>query len=474
MCTNKGKGCEWQGEINRISNHHGNSDGCQFEDVKCSNECGKMLQRQYLTSHVETECPRRTVDCQYCHIIGEYQFIMGEHKEQCPKVPLPCPNKCQAASIFREDIEEHRKECPLEDVQCLNVCGEMLKRQILKSHMELECACRKVNCQCCHITGEHQFIEGEHKEQCPKLMLPCPNKCDIESVCREEMEAHRKECLLEMVQCEYHSMGCEERVMRKYLENHEEENVKQHLSLTRSELDNTAQQMVDTQKKLTDTQEDLSTIKDELTDTKTQLDDALKQIKRLMILMNQNATTDRRPYYTNDAVSNISGVRWSALLAVTALTTSGGQVCPVIMRLRGYSKNMKNQVIRYTESFYSHNEGYNMCLRVDAAGSDDGKGTHLSLYLYLTKGPYDGNLTWPLKGKFEFKLLNQISDHEHYVQTLTYDGSGVGIGDKVIDNEISEIGFGFSQFISNGDLNKATRTCQYLKDDCIFLQVSKL
>ena len=50
-CTNKVKGCEWQGELNDINDHLGNSrKGCQFEEVKCSNECGKMIRRQYLLS----------------------------------------------------------------------------------------------------------------------------------------------------------------------------------------------------------------------------------------------------------------------------------------------------------------------------------------------------------------------------------------------------------------------------------------
>ena len=76
-CTNKEKGCEWQDELNDINNHLGSSDGCQFEEVKCSNECGKMIHRQYLTSHAETECPRRKITCQYCHDTGEHQFIEG-------------------------------------------------------------------------------------------------------------------------------------------------------------------------------------------------------------------------------------------------------------------------------------------------------------------------------------------------------------------------------------------------------------
>jgi len=53
-CTNKEKGCKWQSQLGSIIYHLGNSDGCQFEEVKCSNECGEMIQRQYLTNHVET------------------------------------------------------------------------------------------------------------------------------------------------------------------------------------------------------------------------------------------------------------------------------------------------------------------------------------------------------------------------------------------------------------------------------------
>jgi len=31
-CTNKEKGCKWQGELNCINNHLGNSDGCQTDE----------------------------------------------------------------------------------------------------------------------------------------------------------------------------------------------------------------------------------------------------------------------------------------------------------------------------------------------------------------------------------------------------------------------------------------------------------
>ena len=112
----------------------------------------------YLTSHAEDECECRKVDCHYCHVTGEHQFIEGEHKVQCPKLPIACPNKCEADSIPREDIDEHRKMFPLEEVTCPNDCGRILQQQSLTTHVKMECPRLKIDCQYCHIEGERQFI----------------------------------------------------------------------------------------------------------------------------------------------------------------------------------------------------------------------------------------------------------------------------------------------------------------------------
>ena len=77
------------------------------------------------------------------------------------------------------------------------------------------------------------------------------------------------------------------------------------------------------------------------------------------------------------------------------------------------------------------------------------------------------------EGKFEIKLLNQISDSEHHSVTVTYDDNTDGPGNRVMEGDISEDGWGHPQFISNEDLYDSTPTCQYLKDDCLFFQVAK-
>ena len=472
-CTNKEKGCKWQGELNDINNHLGNSDGCQFEEVKCSNECGKMIERQYLTSHVKTKCPCRKVNCQYCHDTGEHQFIEGQHKEECPKLPLPCPNKCEVGSVPREDLEIHRKICQLEAIECSNECGRMMERQYLPYHLEMLCPRRKVNCQYCHDTGEHQFIEGQHKEECPKLPLPCPNKCEVGSVPREDMEAHRKKCPLEMIQCEYHSVGCEVMIARKDQEKHENAKTKEHLMMTKHKLTDTEATLANTKLDLSDTKATLANTENKLTDTNNQLASALQRISTLEVLLYQ--ATDKAVFRPTSVVLESSAEWCVKLAAMTVVSKSGDQECPVILKMSQYNNKKEKSVHWYSDSFYTHNKGYKMCLNNDAAGHSNGKGTHLSVFLYLMKGPHDDELTWPLRGKFEIKLLNQISDSEHCSKTVNYQNTdNKKITSRVTDGDRAASALGKAKYFSNEDLHKTTPTCQYLKDDCLFFQVTKL
>ena len=259
-CTNKEKGCEWQGELNNINNHLGNSDGCQFEGVKCSNECGKMIERQCLPCHLEVLCPRRNIYCQYCH-----------------------------------------------------------------------------------DTGEHQFIEGQHKEECPKHPLPCPNKCEVGSVPREDMEAHRKECPLEMIQCEYHNVGCKVRMARQDQEKHKKEKMEEHLMMTKHKLTDTEAALANTESKLNN-----------------KLASALQRISTLEVLLYQ--ATDKAVFRPTSVVLE-SSAEWSVMLAaMTVVSKSGDQECPVILKMPQFKSNKDNNVDWYSNSFYTHNKGYKKCL----------------------------------------------------------------------------------------------------------------
>ena len=163
---------------------------------------------------------------------------------------------------------------------------------------------------------------------------------------------------------------------------------------------------------------------------------------------------------------------WVRLTAMTKMFESGDQACPVVIKVSEFSKT--ETVNWYSGPFYTHAKGYKVCLLIFPSGHGDGKGTHLSVYLCLMKGPHDNELTWPLSGKFEVKLLNQISDCEHHPMTWLYNGCASDSSTGKVTDGNRGMGSGYPQFISKKSLHKVTTTRQYLKDDCIFLQVSKL
>lgn len=134
-CTNRSKGCGWQDRVSEIPLHLARN--CQFEDVECTNKCGHMIQRQQLSRHVSNECQSRTVKCKYCRSEGKHSFILGDHKDTCPKYPVTCPNNCKASDLLQEGLAAHREKCPLEIIECeyfSEGCTAKIFRQNLAKH----------------------------------------------------------------------------------------------------------------------------------------------------------------------------------------------------------------------------------------------------------------------------------------------------------------------------------------------------
>ena len=521
-CTNKVKGCEWQGELNNINNHLGNSDGCQFEEVKCSIECGKMIERRYLTSHVETECPCRKVNCQYCHDTGEHQFIEGQHKEECPKLPLPCPNKCEVGSVPREDMEAHRKECPLEMIQCKyhnvgcevrmarkdqeNHKKENMEEHLMKNNLALIGIKQTLN----HTKNKVNITKSElenTKDELKNIKVELKNTNDELKNTKVELKNTSDE--LKNTKDELKNTKVELESTKDELKNTKDEltNIKDELTNTNDELNNNKDELKDfkdellsstkvelkiTEDKVNDTRDELNSTKVELkntidqlrlelTDTKcqlvnavatltemnNQLDGVLQHVGRLQHYTSLGIRLARP---TSGAAMVDSFLEW--LVAMAVMSESGDQQCPVIMRLE-VNKQKDNNIEYYSNPFFTHDKGYKMCLLINPSGYGDGKGTHLSCSLCLMKGPHDDRLTWPLREIFEVKLLNQISDSHHHSFTVTFDDATPDDISGRVTEDGTATGWGIHEFISNEDLYKTTTTCQFLKDECRLFQVTK-
>jgi len=323
FCTNKIRGCKWQGELNDVIAHlsKNNSNGCVFEDVKCKHGCGVTVQRRNITKHMKNDC----------------------------------------------------------------------------SH-------RKVNCQHCNISGAYHFITGDHKEVCPKVIVQCPNRCEVDNILREEMDEHRKVCSLEVVSCKYMRLGCGTRLARKEIEQHGHKHIEKHLQLTTERLE-------------------------KLENTVSKLEGVVSQLV------------------------------WSSHLASMA-TDSQLQVTPVIIRITGFNGKRFEKCHWKSPHFYTSNEGYDMYIKVNFDVS------YLKIFMHL--GPNDGHLRWPLRGRFDVAILNQSSDAEHYLRRIIYDDR---CPDSVAGRNAIH-SWGISRFISYWNLCLSSPSCQYVKDDSMYIKVT--
>ena len=369
--------------------------------------------------------------CPICQTKRYKAFPNKQADREIKDLLVNCKNKergCEWQGKVNHVSDHFENSCNFEDVECANECGEILQRQHMSAHME-ECPYREYQCQYCKLIAGYFFIEGSHKNDCPKISIPCPNNCRVGSVLREDMDAHRKGCPLEVIQCEYHNVGCEETMMRRNKKLHEKRCMEEHLLMTKRQL--RATEKIQNQ-------------------TKSRLD-ALEEMVHSFISQNGDKM--------------ISPARSFIHLSDMLLS------CPVTVRMSKYAKYKEDGDEWCSDSFYSHSRGYRLYLMVMAGGFDNGRHTHMSVYLYLEKGQYDATLSWPLRGTFEVKLLNQIIDDEHHRRLFIYDAnkSDRAAGRITIG---SSSGIGRCRFISNRDLYEATPTRQFIRDDVIFLQIS--
>ena len=122
-----------------------------------------------------------------------------------------------------------------------------------------------------------------------------------------------------------------------------------------------------------------------------------------------------------------------------------------------------------SDAFYSHSRGYKLCLNVEANGYGTAKGSHVSIFIYIMKGEYDGNLPWPCKAQVCVELLNQVADEGHHSYMIDFEEEEAT---RVQTGETGTNGYGPCSFIAHDNLRYSiTTNTQYLNDDCLFFRI---
>ena len=126
FCSNKERGCVWEGELRQQGQHiNSNPDqekqlvGCAYTNIACL-FCDKLHPRHEMEQHQTSLCPKRPSTCFMCEEYeSTYEDVVNSHTPVCKCRPVECPNSCGADNLQHQHLEEHvSSQCPLTYVEC--------------------------------------------------------------------------------------------------------------------------------------------------------------------------------------------------------------------------------------------------------------------------------------------------------------------------------------------------------------------
>ena len=411
----------------------------------------ELLMEPQLTSccghHLSAEASARLQrEGKACPMCNEQQWTAAldkYHRRRAREICVRCPHKRSGCDWEGEvgDLERHAASCPKRPWKCPH------------------CAVR-------YTYGEG---EGKHWPACRKFPEPCPNGCEVGSVERCYLEQHHKECPLEPVACEMREFGCSAVVPRKDLATHMMESELQHLTamavlnlrLTRQLQQDAAEKdekIAQLQMEMAEQKEELKReIMKEITDHKEKITKEIMEQKEELKKEIIEQVVESRVDVKKELAEVKEGVveKLSAAAHHIAMLTAGlFDFCNVFTCDKYSERKAEHSVGSSYHFFYLYKGGYHFMLVIYFYN----KSNKIGVKICLREGSNDSQLSWPVKVKIHFELLNQAGNHHHVVKNKSW---------QCKKKEKDSTGMIEESLMTYADLEGRRDGVQYMMNDCL-------
>ena len=186
---------------------------CVTREPHLTDCCGQHFCQACINRIITSENP--IVPC--CQARKFNVMIDKKRRRKVLKLKVRCTMKGCDWSVKLGKHKRHLDtHCQYVDVKCSNRCGEIFQRRHLAKHLLELCPKRPSTCEYCGFKATYEDM-NKHYPDCIKYPVPCPNKCEVGTVERGNLEQHMSECPLQLVECH---LGCSERIKREGLPQH--------------------------------------------------------------------------------------------------------------------------------------------------------------------------------------------------------------------------------------------------------------
>ena len=409
-CSHKEGGCEWVGDLGSYDDH-----------VK--------------------KCLKRPWSCDFCYFKSTYDIGNDDHLPICKKRPVPCPNACKINTIPFCDVESHLLECPLQLVACELAhagCSAQVARRDLPLHMKESVQQHLLSASLLNLQLTRDKIERQDQELKKKdeqLALKEQQLIEKENEVKEQRERDLKEKDLkytDMVKEKEQQLSVKDKALR--------ENHLKYTAMVKEKDLQYAEMVEEKEQQLTRKEKKHNDISKERMDEKDhQIAELQKTIgEGIVSLFEKHAHATERDFVKN---AHVGFMKHEFTLT---------------------EFNMEMDDASHHEwlgkALYSDGSGgYCLQPKIDIVCS----GT-TSAHIYLRKGDYDDNLSWPVQVEVRLKVINQRGNHTHHIVPAMFSFSKSYNTYQTISNPLlllSELQY------------DAAKDCEYLKNDCLKFQL---
>lgn len=324
---------------------------------------------------------------------------------------------------------------------------------------------------------------------CPLFPVKCPNMCGKMEVPREKLSNHiMEECPKTCEHCLYHDIGCAFQGARSDLTKHLQDNSEEHLQLAlevireqRTEMgiqrgrlrkqEDNINQLMESVAKLTalceetlknnaDQEKTINRLSEQLKEQKKHQSKHEKELKQRMAeLENRELEMPHNGLARSPRLDGYGELVW--------------RVSNFSRRLQRVQSGRCDDPMT-SESFYTSAFGYKIVVWAYINGRGKETGHCLSLYACVLCGEYDAVLSWPIKPRYTFSLLDQNPNPEAR-KDLTrtrkvHDFKRDDVRRKGIDRpgrDERAIIVGFDDFVRHDELEAGN----FLADDTLFVRI---
>ncbi len=146
------------------------------------------------------------------------------------------------------------------------------------------------------------------------------------------------------------------------------------------------------------------------------------------------------------------------------------------VREKMYDAQSERTTSIYSPNFYTSISGYKICARLYLNGDGSARGTHISIFLVILRGPYDSLLKWPFSYRVSFCLCDQRTMMEkngtvqpkHIIESFRPDVNSVSFQQPCSAMNIAS---GIPKFFPLSEFNQLTNENLYIVNDTIYIKI---